>query len=138
MVFRLILASVTPGDTARTKMSAAPGNRVKITGSPTARAPVLTFDYKVVIFSHAPDYPLCSALFHSCCHRLDRPAILDRRPSCDGKAWLWENGKTYDLQRCLRDAPGWALLGARSIDNRGQIVCTGTFHGKPAECLLTP
>ena len=54
------------------------------------------------------------------------------------RAFLWRAGKLYDLNALLSKHSGWVLHDARSINNKGQIVGRGTFHGKKRSFLLTP
>ena len=44
----------------------------------------------------------------------------------------------YDLNTLLPPKSRWVLREARSINNKGQIVGTGTLHGKERSFLLTP
>ena len=53
-------------------------------------------------------------------------------------AFLWRAGTMYDLNALLPKHSGWVLHDARSINNKGQIVGRGTFHGKIRSFLLTP
>ena len=53
-------------------------------------------------------------------------------------AFLWRAGTMYDLNTLLPKHSGWVLHDARSINNKGQIVGRGTFHGKKRSFLLTP
>jgi probable HAF family extracellular repeat protein len=58
--------------------------------------------------------------------------------STEGLAWLWKDGKTYDLNHRIPAGSGWILRKATAINERGQIMGTGTSRGKPRAFLLTP
>ncbi len=55
-------------------------------------------------------------------------------------AFLYKDGTMTDLNSflSLADLPQWLLTDARGIDDLGQIVGTGLFHGKMRAYLLTP
>lgn len=53
-------------------------------------------------------------------------------------AFIWRNGKMRDLNNFLLPNSGWELLIASGINNKGQIVGTGTFNGQGKGFLLTP
>lgn len=53
-------------------------------------------------------------------------------------AFLWSNHTLYDLNRVAPNKSGWVFQEAVSINDRGQIVGTGTYRGKPSGFLLTP
>lgn len=54
-------------------------------------------------------------------------------------AFIYRNGKMRDLNNFLPPNSGWELNGAVSINNKGQIVGTGTFNGQEGKgFLLTP
>lgn len=53
-------------------------------------------------------------------------------------AALWQNGVACDLNRRIPPRSGWLLRHAEAINNRGQIVGTGIWRGKPRAYLLTP
>lgn len=53
-------------------------------------------------------------------------------------AVLWQNGKAIELNTLLPPGSGWTLHEARSINNHGWIVGTGTFHDRLHIFLLTP
>jgi probable HAF family extracellular repeat protein len=56
------------------------------------------------------------------------------------RACVWEGGKVYDLNSYLvvTDGSVWVLEEAATVNNRGQIVVTGTRNGVKSTCLLTP
>jgi probable HAF family extracellular repeat protein len=58
--------------------------------------------------------------------------------SAGGRAFLWTDGKRWDLNTLARNKPGWTLTEARSINEKGQIVGTGTVNGKERAFLLNP
>lgn len=54
-------------------------------------------------------------------------------------AFLWRNGRMSDLNQSLPRESGWILLDAFSINDRGQIACSGRRKGAAAHLvLLTP
>lgn len=53
-------------------------------------------------------------------------------------AFLWNNGTMSDLNNLLSPNSGWVLNQALGINNKGQIVGGGTFHGQSRAFLLTP
>ena len=53
-------------------------------------------------------------------------------------AVLWQGGKVSDLNAFIFDGSGWMLEEARGINEAGQIVGRGTYHGKEHAFLLTP
>ena len=53
------------------------------------------------------------------------------------RAVLWHNSAITDLNT-LAQAPGWVLETAWDIDDRGNIVGSGTYLGFPRAFLLTP
>ena len=53
-------------------------------------------------------------------------------------AFLWQKGKTYDLNGLIPADAGWILQEARAINNHGQLVGWGTHGGKKHAFLLTP
>jgi probable HAF family extracellular repeat protein len=42
------------------------------------------------------------------------------------RAFLWENGTMFDLNKLIPPNSGWQLQFAKSINSRGEIVGTGT------------
>lgn len=63
-------------------------------------------------------------------HKRTQPQVLH--------AFLWSKHRLYDLNRLMPHKSGWVIQEAVSINNRGQIVGTGTYRGKPSGFLLTP
>lgn len=53
-------------------------------------------------------------------------------------AVLWRHNKAINLNTLLTPGSGWTLHEARSINNHGWIVGTGTFHDRLHIFLLTP
>jgi probable HAF family extracellular repeat protein len=53
-------------------------------------------------------------------------------------AFLWENGKTKDLNSLLLANSKWELASAQGINNKGQIVGEGVHKGQYKAFLLTP
>lgn len=53
-------------------------------------------------------------------------------------AFIYRNGEMKDLNNLLPSNSGWELNRAVSINNKGQIVGTGTFDGQSRGFLLTP
>lgn len=52
-------------------------------------------------------------------------------------AFIHQNGTTRDLNQLIADS-GWILADARAINERGQIVGSGTFNGEARAFLLNP
>jgi hypothetical protein len=50
---------------------------------------------------------------------------------------LWINNAPFDLNSAVA-APGWELIEARGINNNGEIVGVGRFHGSQRAFLLRP
>ncbi len=63
-------------------------------------------------------------------------------PSGTTRAFLYANGKIYDLNTLLTNGTGWSLAYATAINNNGQIVGTGIFTDSSGSVqhgfLLTP
>ena len=61
-------------------------------------------------------------------------------------AVLWQSGRTYDLNHCVRLPKGWALNKAIGINDSGWIIGEGSVRKTPKDtqavktftCLLTP
>lgn len=53
-------------------------------------------------------------------------------------AFVWKNGQTRDLNDLIDPASGWSLESASDINDKGQIVGTGTISGQSHAFLLTP
>jgi len=53
-------------------------------------------------------------------------------------AFVWQNGSMLDLNSLLPANSGWELSAAHFINDNGQIVGVGRFHGQDAWFLLTP
>lgn len=66
--------------------------------------------------------------------------VVGTSDSYSGKprAFVWVKGKMFDLNKFLPKNSGWELIQASAINNRGEIVGTGTFKGQPRAFLLTP
>jgi probable HAF family extracellular repeat protein len=45
------------------------------------------------------------------------------------RAFLWENGTMFDLNKLIPPNSGWQLQVASSINSRGEIVGYGAIHG---------
>ena len=54
------------------------------------------------------------------------------------RAFFWQSGKMYDLNKCIPQKSGWTLSIARGINNHGWIVGTGIHNGHTRAFLLTP
>ncbi|MBD0345012.1 MAG: DUF3466 family protein [Coleofasciculus sp. Co-bin14] len=54
------------------------------------------------------------------------------------RAVLWEKGSIKDLNSLIPSNSGWELNKARSINDKGQIVGSGTINGRTHAFLLTP
>ena len=52
-------------------------------------------------------------------------------------AFLWQKGTMYDLNDCVNEKD-WVLINASSINNKGEIVGTGEYHGESHVFLLKP
>lgn len=64
------------------------------------------------------------------------PRIVGKKPV--QRAFLWQNGKFIDLNSLISPKRGWVFRDASCINDRGQIVGTGTYRGKYSGFLLTP
>ncbi len=53
-------------------------------------------------------------------------------------AFLFTEGRMYDLNQLLLDAPRWELLQAVGINDQGQIVGVGLLDGQDHGFLLNP
>lgn len=49
--------------------------------------------------------------------------------SPSGRAFLYANGKVYDLNALLPNGSGWVLINATAINDSGQIIGTGQLNG---------
>lgn len=56
----------------------------------------------------------------------------------NSRAMLWQGKQVVDLNTRISPHSGWVLTDATGINNRGQIVGHGLFHGKESAFLLTP
>jgi probable HAF family extracellular repeat protein len=56
----------------------------------------------------------------------------------NSQAALWQGNRVLDLNTRISPHSGWVLTDATGINNRGQIVGHGFFHGKESAFLLTP
>ena len=54
------------------------------------------------------------------------------------RALLWQHGSVYNLNTLISPRSGWVLSAATGINNKGQIVGYGLFHGASHAFLLTP
>ena len=54
------------------------------------------------------------------------------------RAFLFSDGTLFDLNDLMVQNPGWKLVEATGINDRGQIVGTGLFEGNGRAFLLTP
>jgi probable HAF family extracellular repeat protein len=55
-----------------------------------------------------------------------------------GRAFIFRKSEMVDLNTLIPEDSGWFLGGAGSINNHGQILAAGKFHGEYRSCLLTP
>jgi probable HAF family extracellular repeat protein len=53
-------------------------------------------------------------------------------------SFIWKSGVMYDLNLLIPQGSKWELTKALAINNRGQIVGTGTLDGRSHGFLLTP
>ena len=60
------------------------------------------------------------------------------RGNADFHAFLYGAGKLFDLNRALPKHSGWVLYAANGINDVGQIVGWGTFHGHQRAFQLSP
>jgi surface-anchored protein len=56
--------------------------------------------------------------------------------SFGGAAMLWRNGQAIDLNTLVPPGSGWVLQTAEGINDRGDIVGSGTFQGQTRAYLL--
>jgi probable HAF family extracellular repeat protein len=72
--------------------------------------------------------------------KLLRPLATNLGESTWGwqKPVLWVRGEPMDLNDAIPPDSGWILWDAEAINNSGQIVGTGVFHGELRAYLLTP
>ncbi|MBD1920212.1 DUF3466 family protein [Microcoleus sp. FACHB-831] len=54
------------------------------------------------------------------------------------RAFFWENGNIFDLNKFISNDSGWFLTEATGINDVGQIVGQGTINGKKRAFLLNP
>jgi len=54
------------------------------------------------------------------------------------RAFVYSNGRLYDLNDLVKHARGWHFRTANAINNRGQIVGEAVFEGGSRPYLLTP
>ena len=59
-------------------------------------------------------------------------------PSGEQHAFLWKDGTMLDLNDLITADLGWQLTSALKINNRGQIIGTGSAKGQQKGFLLTP
>ena len=53
-------------------------------------------------------------------------------------AVVWEGGQLEDLNNLIPASSGWVLRTAHAVNDRGQIVGTGSFNGQTRAFLLSP
>lgn len=53
-------------------------------------------------------------------------------------AILWKDGSFFDLNNLIQPGSGWLLSTSVAINDSGQIVGIGSYHGVTAAYLLTP
>ena len=56
----------------------------------------------------------------------------------NSRAFYWKNGTLIDLNRRIPTNSGWLLNSATGINDNGDIVGMGTYHGWPHAFLLSP
>src|SRR5205814_8120026 len=56
----------------------------------------------------------------------------------DFHAFLYSGGKMFDLNNALPKNSGWVLYSANSINDAGQVVGWGIFHGQQRAFELSP
>ncbi len=54
------------------------------------------------------------------------------------RAFLYQAGRMRDLNDLIPAGAGWVLTKAIALNDQGQIVGDGTFHGRAVSFLLTP
>jgi probable HAF family extracellular repeat protein len=52
-------------------------------------------------------------------------------------AFLYSNGRMYDLNGLTPANSGWVILDAEGINDKGEIAATGSLNGIPHPVLLT-
>lgn len=55
-----------------------------------------------------------------------------------GRACLWDKGAAFDLNTLIPSNSGWILEGARDINNKGEIVGSGSHNGQTRGFILKP
>jgi len=71
----------------------------------------------------------------------DSGVVVGRVETDDGayEAFVYNGKKMQNLNSLVKADPGWTLIEARSVNNAGQIVCTGeNTQGNLHAFLLTP
>jgi probable HAF family extracellular repeat protein len=70
----------------------------------------------------------------------DHGQVIGTSEAAEGKlrAFLWENGKMINLNQLIAPHSGWLLLVASRINDRGEILGRGYFHGYIHAFLLEP
>ena len=58
-------------------------------------------------------------------------------PGQKASAFLWQEGRSIDLNTLISRESDWHLSRANAINNKGQIVGYGTHHGQTRAFLLT-
>jgi probable HAF family extracellular repeat protein len=66
--------------------------------------------------------------------------IVGASEAADGHlhAVIYSGGRVKDLNLLIPEESGWVLTEARDINDRGQIVGTGTYQGEQRAFVLTP
>jgi probable HAF family extracellular repeat protein len=70
----------------------------------------------------------------------DLDQIVGTSAVAEGKlrAFLWEQGHLFDLNKLIPEDRDWLLLTAYRINQRGEILAEGFHNGATHLCLLTP
>lgn len=53
-------------------------------------------------------------------------------------AFLWDNGKFYDLNSLIPANTGWVLIRATAINDKGEITGTGNYNGHTRAFVISP
>jgi probable HAF family extracellular repeat protein len=70
----------------------------------------------------------------------DQAQVVGTSEAGEGKlrAFLWQEGKMVNLNKLIAPNSGWLLLVASRINNRGEILGRGYFHGYIHAFVLEP